>query len=62
MIQRGRFNAWGTVVGVFLLAVGINGLTLGGVPTWVSNVFNGGALILAVSAAVVVGRWHDRSR
>lgn len=55
-IKRGRFNVWGTVVGVFVLAVGITGLTLGGAPFWVPNVFNGAALILAVSVAVLVGR------
>jgi ribose transport system permease protein len=55
-IKRGQFNVWGTVVGTFLLAVGITGLTFAGAPFWVPNVFNGGALIVAVSAAVLVGR------
>ncbi|HWI22472.1 MAG TPA: ABC transporter permease [Baekduia sp.] len=55
-IKRGRFNVWGTVVGVFVLAVGITGLQLWGAPFWVPNVFNGTALILAVSVAVLVGR------
>ncbi|MFE7841710.1 ABC transporter permease [Streptomyces sp. NPDC057474] len=55
-IRRGQFNVWGTVVGTFLLAVGITGLTFAGAPFWVPNVFNGGALIIAVSIAVLVGR------
>ena len=55
-IRRGMFNVWGTVIGVLILAVGITGLTLAGAPFWVPDVFNGGALILAVSTAVLVGR------
>jgi ribose transport system permease protein len=54
-IQRGRFNVWGTVTGVFVLAVGVSGLGLLGAPFWVGNVFNGCALIIAVSFAVIVG-------
>jgi ribose transport system permease protein len=54
-IHRGRFNVWGTVTGVFVLAVGVSGLGLLGAPFWVGNVFNGCALIVAVSFAVIVG-------
>ena len=55
-IRPGRFNVWGTIVGVLVLAVGINGLNLAGVAFWVPPVFNGVALVLAVSVAVVVSR------
>jgi ribose transport system permease protein len=55
-IRPGFFNVWGTVVGAFLLAVGSNGLTLMGAQTWVANVFNGVALLAAVSASVIVAR------
>ena len=55
-IQRGRFNVWGTVVGALTLAVGITGLQLAGAPFWVPNLFNGLALIIAVSVAVIVSR------
>jgi ribose transport system permease protein len=55
-IKRGLFNIWGAVVGTFVLAVGITGLTFAGAPFWVPNVFNGAALIIAVSAAVLVGK------
>ncbi|WP_306922640.1 ABC transporter permease [Arthrobacter globiformis] len=55
-IRPGFFNVWGTVVGAFLLAVGSNGLTLMGAQTWVANVFNGVALLAAVSAWVIVAR------
>jgi ribose transport system permease protein len=45
----GRFNPWGTFIAVYFLATGINGLSMLGIPLWVTNVFNGAALILAVT-------------
>lgn len=53
-IQPGRFNVLGTVVGLYLLAVGITGLQLLGIQGWVSDVFNGGALILAIAFARIL--------
>lgn len=50
-IVPGRFNPLGAVVAVYFLATGITGLTMLGVPLWVTNVFNGGALILAVTVS-----------
>jgi ribose transport system permease protein len=47
-IRAGRPNIPGTIVGVFLLAVGISGLQLMGAPSYVSDLFNGCALIIAV--------------
>ena len=55
-IQPGRFNPWGTVVAVFFLATGITGLSMLGIPLWVTNVFNGGALILAVTISQITRR------
>jgi ribose transport system permease protein len=48
-ILPGRFNPWGAIVAVYFHATGITGLTMLGIPLWVTNVFNGGALILAVT-------------
>lgn len=48
-IMPGRFNPWGSIVAVYFLGTGITGLTMFGIPLWVTNVFNGGALILAVT-------------
>jgi len=59
-IKRGRYNAWGTVVGVFLLATGTTGLLMLGASNWVSDVFNGGALMIAVAFAVFASRSADR--
>ncbi len=50
-ISPGRFNPLGAVVAVYFLATGITGLAMMGVPLWVTNVFNGGALIAAVTVS-----------
>ena len=55
-LHIGRFNAVGTVIAIYLLVVGITGLTLLGAERWVNEVFNGGALVLAVMFARLVGR------
>ncbi|MDQ6525214.1 ABC transporter permease [Nocardioides sp. LHD-245] len=44
----GRFNVWGSVWAVYLLAVGTTGFQFLGLDNWVINVFNGGVLVLAV--------------
>ena len=55
--KLGFFNPLGVVLSVYLLAVGVNGLTMLGAPFWVEPVFNGGALIIAISLAQLsVGR------
>jgi ribose transport system permease protein len=48
-IKPGRFNAWGTFIAVYFLASGITGLSMFGIPLWVTSVFNGAALIVAVT-------------
>jgi ribose transport system permease protein len=55
-IKVGRQNAWGTVVAVYLLAVGTTGLQLLGAADWVDDVFNGSALVLGVALARLVAR------
>jgi len=52
-IRAGRFNVWGTVLGLILLAVGITGLQLAGAENYIQDMFNGVALILAVTLARV---------
>lgn len=52
----GRFNALGTITAVYLLVVGITGLQLMGISSWVTQVFNGVALILAVTFAKLGSR------
>jgi len=50
-IIPGRFNPWGAVVAVYFLSTGITGLTMLGIPLWVTSAFNGAALILAVTVS-----------
>lgn len=60
-ITVGRFNAIGTLVGLYLLVVGITGLQLLGAEPWVSDVFNGIALVLAVTFARLAARSRGRA-
>jgi ribose transport system permease protein len=46
--RGGRFNVWGTVLAVYVLATGVKGLQLAGAPIWIPDLFNGVALLLAV--------------
>jgi ribose transport system permease protein len=49
--RGGRFNIWGTVVAAYVLAVGVKGLQLAGLPVWIPDLFNGAALLVAVGLA-----------
>ncbi len=55
-IYIGRFNAVGAMIGLYLLAVGVTGLELYGASTWVAELFNGLALIVALGAARAWGK------
>ncbi len=48
----GKFNVWGTVLAVIVLATGVKGLQLATGQQWLETMFNGVALIAAVSFAV----------
>jgi ribose transport system permease protein len=60
VIQLGRFNVLGSIVGSYLLTIGITGLLLKGADPWVSDVFNGAALMAAVTFAKLVSRKRVR--
>jgi ribose transport system permease protein len=49
--RGGRYNVWGTVVAVYVLATGVKGLQLAGAPVWTPDMFNGVALLVAVAGA-----------
>ena len=53
-IIPGRFNVWGTVLAIFVLATGVKGLQLATDAQWLAPMFSGAALVLAV--AVALGR------
>jgi ribose transport system permease protein len=48
MIKPGRFNVGGVVIAILIIAVGINGLQILGIPFWVVDLFQGTALVVAV--------------
>lgn len=50
-ISVGRFNALGAVIGLYLLAIVVTGLELLGAPSWIGDVFDGLALLMAISFA-----------
>lgn len=53
VIQPGKFNPIGTLVTIYFLITGIVGLQLLGYAGWVSNVFYGAALIIAITVSTV---------
>jgi ribose transport system permease protein len=62
-LTPGRFNVWGTLLAIIVLAIGVQGLQLVSGIQWVQDMFNGVALILAVSLSVGRQRsWGTRSK
>jgi ribose transport system permease protein len=56
MLKVGRFNPWGALLSVFLLQSGVTGLEFIGLSGWVEYVFNGAALVVAVTFATLLSR------
>lgn len=55
-LKPGRYNVWGTLLALFLLATGVKGFQLASGQNWINAMFNGVALILAVGLAVIFER------
>lgn len=53
-IKPGRFNPIGCLVAVYFLLTGTTGLSLMGIQTYIQDIFNGGALVVAVCVSVVI--------
>ena len=51
----GRFNVWGTLLAIYVLATGVQGLELVSGASWLSDMFNGVALIIAVALSIKRG-------
>lgn len=65
VIRPGQFNAAGTLVGVYIVAVGFTGLALMGVALWVQPIFYGITLLAAVAVPALLGKqltWPGRRR
>jgi ribose transport system permease protein len=52
-LREGDFHIVGTLIGVFFIGIGFNGLAIFGVPTYVQYYFRGGILVLAVGLSSV---------
>jgi ribose transport system permease protein len=59
-IQPGRYNVWGTLIGVYFVAISVSGFTLMGASTWVQPVFNGASLLVAVALSTLIARGRER--
>lgn len=59
-IRPGQYNVWGTVIGVFFLAVAVNGFTLLGADSWVTQLFNGSALIASIAISSLMTKARER--
>lgn len=60
-IKPGRFNPLGSVIAVYFLVTGINGLSVLGFRTFVQDLFYGGALVLAVMVSQVLSGRRERA-
>lgn len=64
-LTPGRFNVWGTLIAIYVLATGVQGLELASGQQWLGDMFDGVALIAAVALAVsrqrkLAGAWSRR--
>ena len=60
--KLGKLNVPGTLVAIFFLAVNITGLQFAGVANWISDVFTGLSLVLAVAFAGILSRPKKAAR
>jgi ribose transport system permease protein len=59
-IDPGHYNVWGTMLGLFFVAVAVDGFTLMGAPNSVTQMFNGAALVISVAIAVFTTKARER--
>jgi ribose transport system permease protein len=55
-IRPGRFNVLGAMLATYFIGFSVAGLAIAGVASWISQVFSGAALFLAVVVSTVLGR------
>jgi len=60
-IRPGRFNSIGLVIAIYLLAAGITGLQMLGAAFYVEQLFNGGALLIAITLSALTARSRERT-
>jgi ribose transport system permease protein len=54
--KPGQFNVPGTLLGLFFVGTTISGLVLAGVAPWVTDVFNGGVVVIAIVISAQIRR------
>jgi ribose transport system permease protein len=54
--QPGKYNVPGTILSLYFVGTTISGLVLSGVATWVTDVFNGAAVVVAIAIAAQLRR------
>jgi ribose transport system permease protein len=59
-IRVGEFNALGTMIAVYFIAIGVTGLEILGLSSWVADVFAGGALLIGLLSAHLISRAERR--
>lgn len=62
IIKMGRYNPIGTLIAVYFLETTTTGLQHLGAPSWIQNIFYGGALIAAVLFAVLGKEMQDKKK
>lgn len=60
VIKPGRYNVWGTVIAVCFVGSTVSGIILLGASSWAYDVFDGAALIVAVTISTFSGRARER--
>jgi ribose transport system permease protein len=61
-IRPGRYNVPGTLIALFFIGATVSGLALVGASPWVTDVFNGAALVFAVAASAHFRRRRTGAR
>lgn len=61
VVKPGKFNPIGTIITIYFLVTGIVGLQLLGYASWVSNVFYGAALVIAITVSTIARSAITRS-
>jgi ribose transport system permease protein len=54
-IKPGRYNAIGSFIGILVLAIGTTGIEVLAAPIWLTDVFSGSILFMAVAMANILG-------
>lgn len=59
-IRPGRYNPIGTLIAVYFLQTGTNGLSLMGMNTSIQDIFNGGCLAVAVCLSILIAKRQEK--